>query len=217
MWDNVVILAPSESALQALMRSHDSGKTRLRLLINFGTQSRNSRAYNYFFHGTLVSLRTTALPSHDSGKTRLRLLINFGTQSRDSLAYNYFLHGTLVSLRTTAFTLVSNTVQTGPFYSCVSSDSLNNLRSITGHAVLRALTMHSIVWKVTPCSPVKSTDVSEEYTGSKFRIETVEHSLQRISCWFLDRPTLLPWRCRQYVPQKLWIRWTAWRVLFVIS
>jgi hypothetical protein len=58
-------ISHSESALEELVRYHDSGKTRLHL-INFGTQSRNAEsshnrlAYNYFFHGTLISVRTTS-------------------------------------------------------------------------------------------------------------------------------------------------------------
>jgi hypothetical protein len=40
-----------------------------------------------------------------------------------------------------------------------------------GYDVLTAATMNNTFWDVTPCKPIKFTDVSEEDTASIFRVE----------------------------------------------
>jgi hypothetical protein len=62
----------------------------------------------------------------------------------------------------------------------------------------------SIFWDITPCSPWKSTDVSEEHIVSIFKIKNPA-ACHLLSYWFIAKFILRPWRWRRYIPLKTWL------------
>jgi hypothetical protein len=75
-----------------------------------------------------------------------------------------------------------------------------------GFEVLTAVVMKSSVfWDITPCSPSKANQCSEEHVASIFRVEEyVEQETGRachlMSHWFLVWLILRPRRWRRHVP-----------------